>query len=69
MTESERITLLEKKVDAIEVHGSNIIYDSAIRLLEQDPHQFSHRPCSTCHTVSGLLGRPFGCERSTRPPT
>jgi hypothetical protein len=35
-------------------------------VLECDPHQWSARPCSTCRTISGLLGRPFGCEGKRR---
>lgn len=36
--------------------------EAVARLVEVDPHQFSKRPCSTCWTVSALLGRAFGCE-------
>jgi len=31
------------------------------RLWESDPHDLGTRPCSTCRTVTGILGRPFGC--------
>ena len=33
------------------------------RLLERDNHYWGDRPCSTCMGISGLLGRPFGCEK------
>jgi hypothetical protein len=43
--------------------ATGISFAEAIaRLIEADPHQWSSRPCQTCHSVSGLLGRPFGCE-------
>ena len=32
-----------------------------LNLIESDPHQWSSRPCTTCRTVSNLIGRPFGC--------
>jgi hypothetical protein len=32
-------------------------------LFEVDPHQFSPRPCSTCEEISGIAGKPFGCNR------
>lgn len=34
-----------------------------LALVEADPHQFSSRPCSTCRTVSALLGSAFGCNK------
>lgn len=37
--------------------------DKAFDLIYRDPHSWSTRPCSTCQTVSELLGRPFGCNR------
>lgn len=35
--------------------------DAAFKLIQEDPHQWSTRPCQTCKTVSSLIGRPFGC--------
>ncbi len=36
--------------------------EKALELTEKDPHQFSSRPCPTCHTMSVLIKRPFGCN-------
>lgn len=33
----------------------------ALRALEQDPHNWSTRGCSTCRAVTTALGQPFGC--------
>jgi hypothetical protein len=38
-----------------------VVTKPILELIEKDPHQWSSRPCSTCQTISGLVGRPFGC--------
>lgn len=43
-----------------------VLAESVASVIEKDPHQWSSRPCQTCRVVSGLLGRPFGCERKAR---
>jgi len=30
-------------------------------LIENDPHQWSKRPCATCRAVSAIVGYDFGC--------
>lgn len=37
------------------------------RLIESDPHQWSTRPCQTCHQITAILGRPFGCYKRPLP--
>ena len=32
-------------------------------ILQDDPHQWSTRPCPTCETISQLAGLSFGCVR------
>ena len=32
-------------------------------LIYQDPHQWSRRPCSTCQSITSIIGQPFGCYR------
>ena len=39
----------------------NIILGTALDLIQEDPHQWSKRPCSTCRAVSAIIGKPFGC--------
>ena len=41
--------------------AAEIISDVAFRIIQDDPHQWSMRPCGSCQTVSSLIGRPFGC--------
>ena len=38
-----------------------LITDTALRLIQEDPHQWSARPCQTCRSVSTLIKKPFGC--------
>jgi hypothetical protein len=33
----------------------------AFRLLQEDNHNWSTRPCSTCQGITELIGKPFGC--------
>jgi hypothetical protein len=35
---------------------------SALRLITEDNHLWSTRPCSTCRTITALLGESFGCD-------
>lgn len=37
------------------------LVDASLRLIQDDPHQWSERPCSTCRAVSSIVGKPFGC--------
>lgn len=43
--------------------AAHVLIDAALRLIEQDPHQWSMRPCATCRSVSAIVGRPFGCVK------
>lgn len=36
--------------------------DPILRLIQNDPHQWSTRPCTTCQTISQLVNKPFGCD-------
>jgi hypothetical protein len=47
--------------DAIKA-AVTLVLDTAFNLLQTDPHQWGLRPCSTCRAISGLRGKPFGCE-------
>lgn len=43
--------------------------DEVLRLIEQDPHGWSKRPCETCRQISAIGGRPFGCvKKAARLP-
>lgn len=39
-----------------------MVFDAVLRALEADGHSWSARPCETCHFVSSVVGRPFGCS-------
>jgi hypothetical protein len=51
---------LDARVSAVEARDTAA--ETALRLIEADPHDWSKRPCQTCRGVSMLLKRPFGCE-------
>ena len=44
----------------------SMLMDAVLSLLQKDPHQWSARPCGTCRTISGLIGKPFGCYEYRR---
>lgn len=41
-----------------------VVIEPALRLLEADQHTYSARPCSTCRSISAIIGRPFGCAKA-----
>ena len=44
----------------------SMLMDTIMSLLQEDPHSWSTRPCGTCRTISGIVGRPFGCYEYQR---
>lgn len=40
---------------------AQVLVYSALKLLEDDNHMWSERPCPTCRTIGHLIGRAFGC--------
>ncbi len=38
-----------------------VITEPMLRLLQDDPHQWSDRPCTTCKSISSIIGADFGC--------
>jgi len=50
------------------LHASQLLSKSGseenrtiLKLIEENPHEWTKRPCQTCAAVSEILGRPFGC--------
>lgn len=42
---------------------ANVLIDTIANTIYADPHQWSKRPCLTCKAITGILGKPFGCDR------
>jgi hypothetical protein len=63
---NDRIEELENELKAqtqlLKSAARSAQLEVALELTEKDPHQFSSRPCTTCHSISTLIGRPFGCN-------
>lgn len=38
-------------------------FETALNLLYADPHQWSERPCQTCHSITVITGVEFGCTK------
>jgi hypothetical protein len=41
--------------------GESVELRAALRLVSNDMHNTSTRPCNTCRQVGRALGQPFGC--------
>ena len=41
---------------------------TVLNLLDSDGHAWSKRPCTTCQTVSEIVGQPFGCVKKAMQP-
>lgn len=46
--------------------AAQMLLDVVLNELQSDPHSWSERPCSTCRTISAIVGRPFGCYEYAR---
>jgi hypothetical protein len=46
--------------------GVSILMDAVLNAIQEDPHAWSMRPCPTCRTISGIIGKPFGCYEYQR---
>jgi len=44
----------------------DLVIGSVLRLLQDDGHQWSSRSCSTCKTITSIVGKPFGCIEYAR---
>lgn len=61
--------VMTPKPEAQAALDSSALLDAAVqrlmapvlRLLQNDPHQWSTRPCSTCQAITEIVGKPFGC--------
>ena len=58
----DRVKALEDEYENATRCAASMLMRSILDLLQEDPHQWSVRPCGTCRTISGLIGRPFGCN-------
>ena len=54
-------TLIDQHMKALLEQAVNKIVTSVFDIIQNDPHQWSNRPCVSCETVSTLSGRRFGC--------
>ena len=53
---------LNERIDS----ASYKLLTEALRLISNDMHTASSRPCATCNTISAIMGEAFGCKRKER---
>jgi len=46
--------------------AARVLTRTALRLLQDDNHMWSARPCATCRAISEILAEPFGCVEYAR---
>lgn len=37
------------------------VVTAILNLIQEDPHQWSERPCPTCKAIGSMINRRFGC--------
>lgn len=43
--------------------AARILMETVLKLIQNDSHHWSKRPCSTCSSISTIVGKPFGCYK------
>ena len=56
----EQLERIEAALRRIESRPALLV--EALRTISRDGHVFGARPCSTCATVTAVMGEPFGCD-------
>ena len=49
--------------------AASVLLDAVLGALQEDPHQWSSRPCPTCLAITGIIKKPFGCYEYQRKQT
>lgn len=52
-----------KETEDIIRAAANVIIEPILKLIQDDPHQWSTRPCQTCRIITSLTGNSFGCVK------
>lgn len=42
---------------------ANILIETILDIIQNDSHHWSKRPCQSCRTISGIIGKSFGCYK------
>ena len=53
--------MTDKDAEQVVKAAASLVIEAVLQALEEDPHQWSKRPCPTCRFISSILNRPFGC--------
>ena len=55
--------MTDKEAEQIIKAATNIIVDAILGMIQIDSHTWSNRPCQTCLTITGIIGKSFGCYK------
>jgi hypothetical protein len=53
-----------RRVVREELGAERRLLGAVMDILNGDPHQFGTRPCSSCQTITSLVGQSFGCIKA-----
>ena len=53
--------MADYQIDDVIKAAARVLLEPVLSLLQNDPHQWSTRPCETCRAISSIVGRDFGC--------
>lgn len=57
----EDVAVLSHALIAIAEQNNHSLLKTVGRLMSEDMHNSSMRPCATCRTISSIVGEPVGC--------
>ncbi len=60
--EAEKVEVAKTVIKA----AASVLIDAVLSILQDDPHQWSDRPCETCRNIGSIVGKPFGCYEFQR---
>lgn len=55
--------LTDKEAEQIMKASVSLLVTAILDIIQGDPYSWSERPCQSCRTISGLIGKPFGCYK------
>lgn len=57
---------MSDEVKKVIQEAAQMLMDAVLRILQEDPHSWSDRPCESCRTISSIVNKPFGCYEYKR---
>ena len=59
--EPQDLPIMETGLKDLIRTAARIMLEAVLQLIQDDPHQWSTRPCATCQAITSITAKPFGC--------